>query len=128
MDPLEAVAQIKDEVLARADFLVVLADLPRDAKEFSEGSPVHNLASRHDEIAAILLTERRYVLFPAQLINHAVVLSSVERGRQLPSLTISLDAEGRIAEFANDFADLEEGVPEDSDWKLKQDALAARFP
>lgn len=131
VDPLAAVDRVKDEVMEQADWLIVLADLPRPKNEISADSVFHKLAHRHPEIAAILHTEKRYVLFPPQLVNNAVVLAGVERGRHISRLTFDLDESGKVVEIDHETTELKEGVPEDSFWLSRvqrlKNSLGGRF-
>lgn len=124
IDPLLAVEQIKSEVLEKADLLIVLGDIPREEAEIEPRSRIRLLAEKHPEIAAIFLTEARYVLFPPQKINNAVILSGVERGRHLPRLTLLMEEDGRIVDFEFDAVELKAGVAEDPVWQEKQKAVA----
>ena len=124
-DPLAAVESVKKAVLEKegADFLILLTDLPRQSNQIEPGSLLYQLAQLNPEVAAILNTERRYVLFPPQIVNNAVILSGVERGRHISRLTLSLDESGQVKELDYDTVELKEGVPEDEAWRAKQDTL-----
>lgn len=124
-DPLTAVQSVKKTVLEKegADFLILLTDLPRHSSQIESGSLLYELAQQNPEVAAILNTERRYILFPPQMVNNAVILSGVERGRHLSRLTLTLDESGQVQEIDHDTVELKEGIPEDDTWRAKQDAL-----
>ncbi len=125
MDPLEAVGSVKKAVLEKegADFLILLTDLPRQSSRIEPGSLLHQLAQLNPEVTAILNTERRYVLFQPQIVNNAVILSGVERGRHLSRLTLTLDKSAQVQEIDYDTVELKEGIPEDEAWRTKQDTL-----
>ncbi|HSR54530.1 MAG TPA: hypothetical protein VLV83_27200, partial [Acidobacteriota bacterium] len=116
----EAIAEVKDEVLKKADWLVVLADFKRQAKEISQESIFHRLAQAHPEVALIIHTEKRYVLFPPEGAAGATVVGGVERGRQLPRLLLTLDEKGQITTMEQTFVELKDGVPEDESWLRRQ--------
>lgn len=119
LDPLEAVEQVKGELRDRADFLVVLADLPR-----SLGA---RLALQHPEVYAVLLTEKAFRLWEPEMVNNAVILSSVERGRYLGRLTLQVDGTGRIAAIRPDAIELDAKVPEEPAFLERQSEVAARI-
>jgi len=104
VDPLEAVAKIKDKVLQEADFLVVLADLPGDI--------VKKLADANPEIYAIIAMERRFFLGRPAQIQNAVVLNTVERGRFLGRLVVGLDSSGKVDSYKPDMIEMNAKVPE----------------
>ncbi len=106
LDPLNAVAERKSQWAGRADFWVVLTDLPRET--------ARQLALAHPEIYAILLAEKRFILHPPEQVNHAAILSSVERGRYLGRLTFELDEAGNVVGLESELIELKKGVPEDS--------------
>ena len=119
-DPARAVHEIKAEVLKEADFLVVLADIPQQPEE----STLDQLALDHPEIIAILTTEDVYRLHEPRVVNNAVVLSSVERGRYLGQLKLAIDENGQVLEFAPDFIKMGEGQPQDHHFLEIQKSLA----
>ena len=128
IDPLVAIAEIKKEVMGKADFLIVLADLPRKSREIPEDSVFRKLAEAHSEIAAILVAERYYRLYRPVKMNSAVILSSVERGRYLGQLTLELDDSASITKFDSQFIELKEGMPEVEAIRVKQDWITAQLP
>lgn len=111
-DPLEAIEAVKAEVLKSADFLVVLADLPRPRGELPKESPLFRIAETNPEIYAILVTEREFVLYDPVQVNSAVILSGVERGRFLGQLTFGFDETGNVTSVAAEHVELQDGVPE----------------
>jgi len=127
-DPLEAIEEIKDEVMEKADFLIVLADWRREAREIGESSILRKMAEKHSEIVAILVAERRYRLYTPVRINSAVVLSCIERGRYLGQLSLELDKSATIQKFKSEFIELKEGVPEVDALLAKQDWITAQLP
>jgi len=119
-DPARAVQEIKAEVLREADFLVVLADIPQRPEE----SILDQLARDHPEIIAVLTTEDNYRLHEPRVVNNAVVLSSVERGRYLGQLKLAIDENGKVLEFAPDFIQMGEEQPENHRFLEIQKSLA----
>jgi 2',3'-cyclic-nucleotide 2'-phosphodiesterase (5'-nucleotidase family) len=119
-DPAEAVAAIKAEVMQKADFLVVLADLPRPAAT--------RLPLAHAEILAVLVTEKVFQLPPPEQANNAVIMSSVERGRWLAQLDLELDERGRVAVVRPNWIELKKGVSEDPSWLQRERELSSRLP
>ncbi|HSR70290.1 MAG TPA: hypothetical protein VLU25_20340 [Acidobacteriota bacterium] len=119
-NPMQAIAQVKDEVLKEADWLVVLADVEREAKTIATDSFFYRLAEAHPEVKLIIHTEKRYVLFPPEEAGSATVLGGVERGRQLARLLLTLDNQGGISDMEQEFFELKEGVPEDEQWLQRQ--------
>ncbi len=108
-DPLSAVRRVKQESLADADFLVVLADIPQRPGE----TTLEKLARDHPEIIAVLTTEDVYRLHEPRVVNNAVLLSSVERGRYLGQLELVLDQTGEVRELIPEFIQLGEDREED---------------
>ncbi len=104
IDPLEAVARIKEKVLQEADFLVVLADLPGDV--------LKRLADANPEIYVIIAMERRFFLARPSQVQNAVVLNTVERGRFLGRLVVGLDSAGKIVSYKPDMIEMNAKVPE----------------
>ena len=119
-DPARAVHQIKAAVLKEADFLVVLADIPQRPEE----SILDQLARDHPEIIAVLTTEDAFRLHEPRVVNNAVILSSVERGRYLGQLKLAIDENGRVVEFEPDFIEMGEEQPEDQRFLEIQKSLA----
>jgi 2',3'-cyclic-nucleotide 2'-phosphodiesterase (5'-nucleotidase family) len=128
VDPLEAVAAVKDDVMAKADFLIVLADVRRGRGAISPDSVLRKLAENHPEIVAILVTERRYRLYDPVQINSATILSSVERGRYLGQLTLELGSSGDVTGVRSDFVELKEGVPEVDAFRSKAEWINVQLP
>jgi 2',3'-cyclic-nucleotide 2'-phosphodiesterase (5'-nucleotidase family) len=120
LDPAQAVAAIKSEIMQKADFLVVLADLPRPAAT--------RLALAHQEILAVLVTEKVFQLPPPEQANNAVIMSSVERGRWLAQLDLELDRQGRVAVVRPNWIELKKGVSEDPSWLQREHELSGRLP
>ncbi|MFQ5739429.1 MAG: hypothetical protein ACE5JX_10500 [Acidobacteriota bacterium] len=127
-DPVEAISRVKGEVMRQADFLVVLADYHRKPGPIEKDSLFYRLAMAHPEVYAILSTEKRFLLHRPEQVNNAVILSSVERGRYLGQLEITLDAKGKVAGFEPEFIELQEGVPEDQEFLRRQERLQASLP
>jgi len=126
-DPVRAVAAVKDEVLKEADFLVILADIRRDSEEIPDGSVLYDLASLSPEIYAVLVTEKRFILYPPVQIQNAVVLSSVERGRHLGKLTFGFDAAGNVETVHPEFIELNARVGEVPSLLKAQNSLGGRL-
>jgi len=126
VDPLEAVAAVKAEVMEKADFLIVLADVSRSRGEIPQ--VLRQLAEQNSEIIAILVTERRYRLYDPVQINSATILSSVERGRYLGQLTLLLDSSGAVAAVKPDSIELKEGLPEVEALRSKAEWINAQLP
>jgi 2',3'-cyclic-nucleotide 2'-phosphodiesterase (5'-nucleotidase family) len=127
VDPLQAVAEIKEEVLGKSDFLIVLADWIRPASDPPEEWPLRRLAEANPEIYVIITTERRFVFYDPVQINSAVLLSSVERGRYLGQLALGFDKSGTMVSIEPKFIEMKEGVPEDELLLREQERLAARL-
>lgn len=112
MDPVQAVAEVMPQIRDQVDFVVVLADYFRMDSLEAE-SPLYQIASQNPEVYALITTERRYILHPPQQINNAVVLSSIERGRQLGRLVFEFDEKGKVESYQADFVDLDASIPDD---------------
>ena len=119
-NPALAVQEVKAEVLKEADFLVVLADIPQRSEE----STLDQLARDHPEIVAVLTTEDVYRLQEPRVVNNAVILSSVERGRYLGQLKLAVDESGKVQEFAPEFIEMGEEQAEDPLFLEIQKSLA----
>jgi len=119
-EPAQAFAAVRPELMKRADFLVVLADLPRaTAKQLPVG---------HSEVLAVLLAEKHFVMYPPEQVNNAVILSSTERGRFLGQLEMQLDELGRVTVFKPEVVQLVAGVPEDPGLLAIEKQLTAQLP
>lgn len=120
VDPSQAVAKVKAQMSPQADFLIVLADLPRETAS--------GLAKSHPEISAVILAEERYMLHPPERVNNAIILSSVPGGRYLGQLVINLDPEGKVVALKPEFIELKEGVPEEPVLLRRQLEVGADLP
>ena len=120
LDPIQAVARIKAALVPKLDLLIVLADLPRKEAK--------HLAQSHPEIDVLILVEKRFVLRPAEKVNNALMLSSVERGRYLGQLLMRFDGFGKISSLDSDFVELKDGVVEEATLLRRQMEVAARLP
>jgi 2',3'-cyclic-nucleotide 2'-phosphodiesterase (5'-nucleotidase family) len=119
-DPLEAVAGIKSEVMKKADFLLILADLPK--------MTAIRLAKAHPEIYGVLMVERAYIDPTPEQVNNAVLVWSMERGRYLGQLVFELDPAGNVTTFKPTKVALDVNVPEDQAMLRKQTELDAKVP
>ena len=120
VSPARAVQEVKTEVLKKADFLVVLADIPQRPEE----STLDQLAQDHPEIIAILTTEDVYRLHEPRVVNNAVILSSVQQGRYLGQLRLVIDESGKVQDVTPDFIQLGEEQAEDERFLQIQKSLA----
>jgi 2',3'-cyclic-nucleotide 2'-phosphodiesterase (5'-nucleotidase family) len=119
-DPLEAVARIKPEVIKKADFLVILADLPKVTSI--------RLAKEHPEIYAIMMVERAYIDPTPEQVNNAVLVWSMERGRYLGQLVFELDADGNVTTFRPTKVPMDANVPTDQALLKRQNELDRKIP
>ena len=123
-DPLQALQAIKAEVMEEADFLVVLTDIEqRPGEEFHA-----NLARAHPEVSVILAAESVYALHEPEMVNHAIILSSVERGRHLGQLKLTIDGKGKVQEVEPEFIQLDDTRPEDPHFLSIQNTLQRLLP
>lgn len=127
-DPLQAIADAQAELEGKVDFVIVLAHVDLGPSPFQANSLPARIAEAHDNVYAVLVSERRYMLRAPKQVNNAVLLSSVERGRHLGRLTFRLDGEGRVTEVHPEFIELSEKVPEDSYFHRRQLELEAVLP
>lgn len=119
-DPIEAVAKVKPEVLKKADYLIVLAEVPKPVAV--------KLANDHPEIYAIMMIERSVIEHTAEQVNNAVLLWSMERGRSLGQLTLELDQNGGISVFKPTRVVLDATIPEDEALLKRQNEIKAQVP
>jgi 2',3'-cyclic-nucleotide 2'-phosphodiesterase (5'-nucleotidase family) len=120
VDPLEAVAKVKPEVMKQAKFLVVLADLPK--------STATQLAQAHSEVYAVLLTEKMFAQHPAEQVNNAVLLWSVMQGRYLGQLVLEVDETGNVVVVKPNSIELNGKVAEDPALLRRQNEVKAKVP
>ena len=120
LDPLQAIARVKEEVVPRVDLLIVLADLPRETAK--------DLARRHPEIDVLILVEKRFVLHKPEKVDSVMILSSVERGRWLGQLVMRFDASGKPLSLDSEFIELKDGVAEEPTLLRRQMEVAAELP
>ena len=111
-DPVAAIAETMPELAPQVDFVVLLADYFRRGPA-EPGSLLHRMASDNDKIYAILTTERQYTLHRPEQVNNAIILSSIERGRQLGRLVIELDAQGKVSSYQPDVVNMDASYPDD---------------
>ncbi len=119
-DPIEAVAKIKPEVLKKADYLIVLAEVPKPT--------AIRLAQDNPEIYAIMMIERSVIEHTPEQVNNAVLLWSMERGRSLGQLTLELDQNGGISVFKPNKVVLDSTIPEDQALLKRQNEIKAQVP
>ena len=123
-DPVQAFEKIKDTVLEKADLLVVLTDIPqRPDQDFHT-----SLAQAHPEVGVILASEKVYMLHDPVVVNQAVILSSVERGRHLGKLELGVDTRGRVQEAKPEWIQLDENVPDDPHFLSVQETIEGLLP
>jgi hypothetical protein len=127
LDPLEAVARVKEEVAGQSDILIVLWDTIRPQGEIPGDSPIRRMAEQNDEIRFIITTEQRFFLYDPILINRATLLSSVERGRYLGELLLEIGPDGGLATAEARFEEMKEGVPEDPVLRAEQARLSTQL-
>ncbi len=127
LDPEAAISQVKGETAGQYDFIVVLADVSRNLGPLSHDSVLYRIANDNPDIYAVLTTEKRYMLHKPEQVNNAIVLSSVERGRHLGQLTLSLTQEGSVEAVEPKFIDLKDDVPADPGLLRSQRELEARL-
>ena len=119
LDPLKSIRDIKSEVLAKSDFIIVLWDMMRPQGTI-EDSIIEELALEHKEIYSIITTEKRFVLYDPVQINSAIILSSVERGRYVGRLGLGFDESGQVVTVEPEFFEMHEEVPEDPSLAAQQ--------
>jgi len=112
IDPLKSFRDIKSELVAKTDFIVVLWDLIRPQNSL-KGSIIGELVNEHKEIYTVITTEKRFILYDPVQINSAVVLSGIERGRYLGLLSFGLDSNGEVTTVSPEFFEMHDQVPED---------------
>lgn len=118
LDPGEAIEGIKGEILRSADFLIVLADLDRET--------VEEIARNHSEVYAVLRVERRFRIDPPHQVGNAVLLSTVERGRHLGRLTLSLDPEGRVSAYEPEYIEMSADISENPELRVDSRTLGVQ--
>ena len=119
-DPVEAVAKIKPEVMKKADYVIVLAEVPKPT--------AIKLAQDNPEIYAIMMIERSVIEHTPEQVNNAVLLWSMERGRNLGQLTLELDQNGGISVFKPNRVVLDSTIPEDQALLKRQNEIKAQVP
>jgi len=119
-DPVEAVAKIKPEILKKADYLVVLAEVPKPIAV--------RLAQANPEIYAIMMIERSVIEHTPEQVNNAVLVWSMERGRSLGQLILELDQNGSISVFKPQKVALDATIPEDQAFLRREKELKAQVP
>lgn len=124
LDPLRAYRKWREALLRDADFVVVLTDLRRRAQKIDEADAVYRLAGGNPEIKAIIMAEKRFVLYRPERIEQAVVVSTVDRGRYLSSLTFELDGDGKPIGSQAEAIQLGADAPDDSYWLERQNAVS----
>ena len=67
------------------------------------------------------------MLTPEQ-VNNAVVLTSLERGRQIGRLIVELDEDGNIASYAPDLVNLNSSIPDDPELGQQLRTLKSQVP
>ncbi|HXK58797.1 MAG TPA: hypothetical protein PLP42_02790 [Acidobacteriota bacterium] len=119
-DPLAAVARIKGEVMKKADFLIVLAEVNKPT--------AIRLAQAHPEIYGIMMVERAFIEHTPEQVNNAVLVWSIERGRYLGQLVLELNERGQIEVFKPERVILDSNVAEDQTLLRRQNEIKAKVP
>ena len=119
-DPLEAVTTAKKAVKEKVQCWVIIGDFSEQLAE--------TLAIEHPDVFAVLRMERRFRLYPPKQSGNAVLLSSVERGRYLGRLTLSLDSDGKVTSYEPEFIKLDTKVPEDPEFLRLADETRSQLP
>ncbi len=120
IDPVEAIDKAKAKVANQADFLVVLGDVPK--------SVAIRVANAHPEVLAFLMTEKSYMRHNPEQVNNAVLLWSIEKGRNLGRLDLELNDSGQVTTFKPSEVVLDATVPEDGALLKRQKEIAAQVP
>ncbi len=118
VDPGEAIDKVLPELSGRVDVVVLLADL--------SGPAAAALAQSRPRIDVVLRAEPRPLYSRPEIANRAVILASVERGRSLGRLTLTLGAGGNVASAEPESIPLESGVAEDAYFLGRQGELSGR--
>lgn len=126
-DPLEAVKQIKPEVMRQADTLVVLWDVIRPVGGTPADSPIRKLAEENPEISLIVTTERRDILYDPAKLGNATLVSGVERGRFMGDLRLRIESGGAVDVVDPKFIELKAGSPENPEMLREQQNVASRI-
>jgi 2',3'-cyclic-nucleotide 2'-phosphodiesterase (5'-nucleotidase family) len=128
LDPVKAIAEVREEIISQVDFLVVLADWIRPQSSVPEDWPITAIAKENPEVYAILLTERRFVFYKPLQAGSATILSSIERCRYLGQLILGFDEKGKVVSIENNFLNLGDGAPEDQRLLEKEKRLSRIVP
>ncbi len=118
-DPFEVLAEVVPEFSSEVDLLIVLADLPRKVAV--------EVARKHSEIGAVLVAQRGSRVEEPELVNKAIIASSVDRGRYLGKLILNLEKKGKVAGWNSEYVALKAGMTEDPAWLERQARVARRL-
>ncbi|MFH1965425.1 MAG: hypothetical protein ABIJ42_07760 [Acidobacteriota bacterium] len=110
-DPLSAIAEVLPEIKDNVDLVVVIGEMTEETAD--------KIAGKFPEVYAVLRSERSFRMTKPRQVSNALIMSSVERGRMLGQLTLSLDSEKKVASYTYKYVDLNQRVKSDP-------ALAAR--
>ena len=110
-DPLSAIAEVLPEIEDNVDLVVVIGEMTEETAD--------KIAGKFPEVYAVLRSERSFRMTRPRQVSNALIMSSVERGRMLGQLTLSLDSEKKVASYTYKYVDLNQRVKSDP-------ALAAR--
>jgi len=119
-DPVEAIAKVKPMLANQADFLVVLGDVPK--------AVAVRVANAHPEVLAFLMTEKAYTRHNPEQVNNAVLLWSIDKGRNLGRLDLELNESGQVTVFKPSEVVLDATVPENAALLKRQKEIAAQVP
>lgn len=110
-DPLLSIAEVLPEIRDNVDLVVVIGEMTEETAD--------KIAGKFPEVYAVLRSERSFRMTRPRQVSNALIMSSVERGRMLGQLTLSLDTEKKVASYTYKYVDLNQRVKGDP-------ALAAR--
>ena len=104
-NPLSAIAEVLPELKNKVDLIVVIGEMTEETAD--------RIAGKFPEVYAVLRSERSFRMTKPRQVSNALIMSSVERGRMLGQLTLSLDANKKVASYTYKYVDLNQRVQGD---------------
>jgi 2',3'-cyclic-nucleotide 2'-phosphodiesterase (5'-nucleotidase family) len=115
----KVVSRLFEKHSEKADYWILLTDLSSAAARI--------LAKDHSGIIAVLIMGKSYRIAKPTQVNNAVVLESIERGRQLGKLRLVFNSEGKLVSYMPGFVSMNDKIKDDEKMAAKIEELSEKL-
>ena len=105
-DPLAAIAEVLPEIKDKVDLFMVIGEMTEETAD--------KIAENFSQVFVILRSERSMRMSRPRQVSNAMIMSSVERGRMLGQITLTLDSEKKVASYTYKYIDLNQRIQSDA--------------